>query len=810
MATSSCSRATAAGTGTVHTERFRAGLLPVPRALGLVDSRTKVARLAVEGRVAHAEQLTPLIGREREHAEVCQLLRAASVRLVTLTGPGGIGKTRLGTQVARDLASEFGDGVCFVSLGSLDDPALVGPAVAEKLGVRERGDAALHEQLQAFLWSRRLLLLLDNFEHLLPAAPLVAQLLAECPLLKVLVTSRAALRISAEHEFALTPLELPPLERGEHHEAIAASPAVALFARRARASRPDFRVTADNARVVAQICARVDALPLAIELAAVWIRLLSPEELLGRLDRPLDLLTHGPRDLPERQQELRATIGWSYRLLAPHERRVLRGLAVFAGGCSLPQAEEILGAIDPSSIDVLDGLVSLADHGLVQRTQTPEGQTRLEMLATIREFALAELDASADAESARAAHARSYIRFAEEAERRPGPTQELWVERLARDHANLRAALRWSLDHGQAEAAVRLCNGLWRFWLIRGHLREGDRWLDQALTAYGRQCTPARVRALVGAGMVASYLEDEGRAAELLDESIALCRQLDDSEGLVLALTGRGLVARKVGDLSAARALYHEALAGGPEGGHAGYAVPSALQGVAWLAFWEGDEDEAARLFAESLTTFEELGDRQQAAGSLYGLGQLASRRGDHEHAQVMCQRALELAAELNDRWLSSICLEGMGRAAVAAGRVEDGVSILSAADGARQDTGMQWTPFVRADYERTLASARAVLSEDAFAAAWAASPSLIAGQATTGTGVAGRPPSSRDELTARELEVLQLVSEGLSDGEVARRLVVSPRTVHSHLRSIYRKLGVSSRSAATRYAVEHELTVSR
>jgi predicted ATPase/DNA-binding CsgD family transcriptional regulator len=764
--------------------------------------------MAADRTIELAEGLTPMLGRERERTEISQLLRSPSVRVLTLTGPGGVGKTRVGLQVGMDLAAEFGDGVCFVPLGTITDPASVGHAIAEKLDVRESGDQSLIEGLQSFLWSRRLLLLLDNFEHLLPAASLVANLLAECPLLKVLVTSRANLRISGEYEFAVSPLELPAAELGDDHRAIAASPAVELFVRRAQTSRPDFQLTLDNARAVAQICASVDALPLAIELAAVWIKLLSPQELLERLDKPLELLTHGPRDLPARQQELRSTIGWSYQLLDGGQRRLLRGLGVFSGGCSIEQAEEVLGHAERSSTGVLDGLASLVDHGLARRMQTPDDLTRVATLETIREFALAELEASGEADLVHAAHARCFTRLAEEAERSPGRPEEAWVARLALDHANFRAALRWSLDHGDGEAAIQLCNGLWRFWLIRGHLREGEQWLGQALTAYGDRVAPARARALAGAAMIASYLDDDPRAAVILDESVELSRRLDDAATLTIALTARGLVARKLGDLAGARAFYQEVVSPqSPSPAYAGYAVPGALQGLGWLAFWEGDEEEADRLFADSLTQFEELGDWLQAAGSLYGLAQLASRRGDHEQAQASCERALALASKLNDRWLVSSCLEGMGRIAVAAGRLKLGVQLLSAAERARRDTGTQWTPFVRSDYEQAVESARGALGEDEFTRIWATGQSLTPDRAVLAADAARPEPRARDELTARELEVLKLVAEGLSDAEVSERLVVSRRTVHSHLRSIYRKLDVNSRSAATRYVIEHELT---
>jgi predicted ATPase/class 3 adenylate cyclase len=465
-------------------------------------------------------QPTPLIGRKREVAEVYERLLRPEVRLLTLTGVGGTGKTRLGLQAAAELTEQFEDGVFFVSLAAIRDPQLVVPAMAATLGVKEAGGQPLLESVEDSLGEKHILLMVDNFEQVIEAAPVVTELLSTASNLKVLATSRIPLRLYGEHEYAVPPLALPDPERLPSVERLTHYEAVRLFVERAQAAKADFSVTNESAPAVAQICYRLDGLPLAIELAAARIKVLSPQKMLGRLGNRLKLLTGGARDLPERQRTLRSTIEWSYGLLGEGEKVLFARLSVFAGGRTMEAIEAICDAEGDLPVDVLDGLSSLVDKSLLKQEEGAGGEPRFVMLETIHEFAREKLQESEESEDIRRLHAEYFLALAEEAEPAvEGAQQPVWLERLEEEHDNMRRALSWSLGQGQdSELALRMSAALGEFWYLRGYFGEGRRWLEEALAKSGRTPTAARARALQRVSWLAFQQGDLDRAEEASEE----------------------------------------------------------------------------------------------------------------------------------------------------------------------------------------------------------------------------------------------------------------------------------------------------
>lgn len=768
-------------------------------------------------------QLTTFVGRGREKSEVARLL--ASSRLLTLMGAGGAGKTRLALAVASEVLEQFPDGAWLVELAPLADPALVTRAAAAVLGVADQGEGALLPLLVESLRSRRLLLVLDNCEHLIAAASQFAEaLLRSCPDVRLLATSREALGIPGETAWRVPSLSLPDAEHPPAPDDLRRYEAVQLFEARGQSTRPEFAVTAANAAAVEQICRRLDGIPLAIELAAARVNVLTPEQLATKLDDRFRLLTGGSRTALPRQQTLRATMDWSYGLLAEPERATLRRLSVFAGGCTLDAAEAICALGELQRADVLDLLGRLVDKSLVL-TDTQDGEARYRLLETVRQYARDRLVESGEAAVVRRGHRDWYLAWVERIftgdDGRPDfgflIGDEDWMDRLDREHDNLRAALEWSAaEPDDADVEIRLAAPLWRLWHFRGYYAEGRRRLEHAISRTEGVSSTARRIALTGAAVMAWRQSDHSRASQLAERLLEESRAADDRPFLAYSHVNLGLVAL-VGrtDSAEATARFEEALAIGRTNGLP-VVEAMALAQLSAAARYQGQYDLAVSRIMECLAIFEAQGTAGPIAYAYRLLGHALFERGDLEQAAHWYAESLRRSehGRRGPTWSAMECVEGMAGIALARGRCERAAHLFGAADVFRQTRGYPRRAHDAARYAERIAALRTALGEARLQAALTAGGRLALQEAIDealaaperGKGDArDRParPGGDDPLTAREREVASLVARGKTNREIAAALVISERTAAAHLQNILNKLGFSSRAQIAAWAAE-------
>lgn len=772
--------------------------------------------------------LTPMVGRRRERIAVSDVLRNPEVRLLVLTGPGGVGKTRLALSVVDGLRDSFRDGVWFVDLSPISRSDLVLPTIAGSLGVRHSGNIPLMDAIHTTIRSRQMLLMVDNFEHVADAALVLTDLLMANPDLTILVTSRSVLSVYGEHVYPVPPMSVPVAPTNVPAGAaltrsLLASDAVQLFVRRASAVRGDFQLTNDNARDVATICRLLDGLPLAIELAAARIGILSPRMLVQRLQRRLPLLDDGPRDVPDRLRTMRNAISWSYDLLEPAEQAVFRRIAIFANTWTLGDSARVVAApaddAPADEIATLDLISSLVDKSLIRQVDTDAESPHFNMLQLLREFGLEQLDICGERHELERRHALYMVDIAEAAgPELIGPNQIIWLERLAAMHPDLQTAFAWAMEHEPPELALRLATALWRFGYTRGHIREGREWIESALRRAPER-TALRGTALNGAGILANMERTLDDAKLLHAEALAIATEIGDRR-----LTGVAHIG--LGDCAATRHGFDEATHHYEQAERIFRAlgdqrnIAAVMTNVANLLWSQDKLAEAVDTNERARILYTNAGDRRGIAWSATNIGRIAAQQQDYARAVPNLEQALQYYDQLGDRGGYAEALEGIAQVAVGMGDFARAASLLAAADGLREAVNHPISPIDRDAYTTMIDILRRELG-NAFVSIWETDRALGFDEIKTlSNEILNDDPAPSNAsprlarqaaittlikelgISAREIEVLTLVAAGKTDKDIADELFIGVRTVQSHVANLLTKLEVNARSAAVARAL--------